>query len=109
MKHKFKPPAVGVYGQARETGVMGKGVSGVVGEGDGDGGLGVLGRGSQYGGYFAGGQAQIVLEPSLQAGPPTSGVHLPGELFFDINRNLFLCVDNADPAGTWKKVSLVDP
>jgi hypothetical protein len=45
--------------------------------------------GSEYGGHFSGGRAQIRLIPSNNSGPPPADGHLAGELFVDSQGTLF--------------------
>jgi hypothetical protein len=55
------------------------------------------------------GQAQVWLVPSTTAGAPKTGPHKRGELLLDSQGNLFLCIADSTstiPAGTWRKVVL---
>jgi len=103
----------GVWGRGR-TGVLGTSLDksgqqpgtgyGVVGEGMGSRGAGVLGRNSSgYGGKFEGGTAQLLLVPKGTAGKP-KGLHSKGELYLDSNATLFVCTASGFP-GTWRQVT----
>jgi hypothetical protein len=79
-------------------------VAGVVGIGDSN--TGVAGTStSAYGGAFQGGLAPLRLEPSTNAGRPTTGTHRMGEFYVDNNGVLYFCTANGTP-GTWKTVML---
>ena len=67
-------------------------------------GVGVLGSSnSGVGGVFAGGKAQLKLEPGATGtGKPTTGHHTKGELFMDSGGALFVCTANGTP-GTWRR------
>lgn len=63
-------------------------------------GTGVSGRSSSgYGGSFEGGVAQVHLVPSHAAVHPASGQ--PGDLFVDVNSNLWFCKGGT----TWKQLA----
>jgi hypothetical protein len=105
--------ATGVWGKGR-TGVLGSSQDiygqqtgtgdGVVGEGMGSRGAGVLGRNSKgYGGKFEGGTAQLLLVPQGTAGKP-KGLHSKGELYLDSNATLFVCTASGFP-GTWRQAT----
>jgi hypothetical protein len=91
----------GVYGQHTGSGY------GVVADGSGSSGAGVLGRNSSgYGGQFEGGKAQLMLKPGGSAGKP-GGSHTKGEIYMDSAGTLFVCVASTTSTTTakWKKVS----
>lgn len=88
----------GVTGRANAsagTGIFGESVSGV----------GVFGRGGQYGAIFEGGTAPLILHPAASSGHPVAGFHQVGELFVDSKGDLFYCKVSGSP-GTWFRVSL---
>jgi hypothetical protein len=112
----------GVFGENKDAvGVSGKGKIGVSGISSatgfpavhgrhtGPGGIGVRGDGPNdgYGGRFQGGKAQLRLVPSENTtGSPTTGTHSQGEIFMDLNANLFVCTDGGTP-GTWEQIAIV--
>ena len=69
-------------GRGTGTGVAGQSGSGIGVQGNSNSGLG---------GSFTGGQAPIALGAAGFAGPPTSGVHIQGELFVDSNGTIWVC------------------
>jgi len=114
------PTGHGVWGQSSQNaysgvfglhqGSSGDGVfgvalgnrAGVVGECAA--GAGVEGRGSRYGGKFAGSRAQLLLVPKGTTGRPRSGQHTKGEIYLDSAGTLFVCTKGGTP-GTWRKVT----
>jgi hypothetical protein len=72
-----------------------------------DSGTGVGGTGGQYGGYFAGGSAQLYLFPGGTPGAPTSGSHHQGEVYVD-DSGLFYTCKIAGTPGTWMQLSTTD-
>ena len=94
-----------VGGSTMGTGVVGTGGSvGVSGEGSDAGVRGESGKG--YGGFFQGGHAPLMLQPSNTEGHPNTGAHNMGELYVDKQGALYFCVASGTP-GTWKRVQLV--
>lgn len=74
------------------SGVVGSGAHiGVLGEGIGNTGIALYGRG---------GRAQLQLQRGLTAGIPTTGFHDAGEFYVDSNGRLFYCKAAGTP-GTW--------
>lgn len=73
--------------------------------GDSANGVGIRGKGGQYGAIFEGGIAPLRLNPASNSGAPTIGFHQMGEFFVDSNGDLFYCKVAGTP-GTWFKVSL---
>jgi hypothetical protein len=105
-------PAVSSWSKGSNTGVYGfsgagaAGPSphktGVCGVANMAGGTGVVGRAAAgRGGSFAGGKAQLRLQPSSAATHPTSGA--TGDLFLDSNKRLWFCLGGT----SWKRFSLV--
>jgi hypothetical protein len=77
----------------------GTGVSGVS-----NSGMAVQGTSaSGIGGQFAGGQAQLKLEPAGASGAPSSGAHAKGEIVLDLDAAVWVCVGNGTP-GTWVRL-----
>ncbi|HEV2237598.1 MAG TPA: hypothetical protein VGR57_13135, partial [Ktedonobacterales bacterium] len=76
----------------------GTGVSGNSGSGIGIQGNSVTG----LGGTFTGGQAPIALGLGFAPGAPTSGTHVKGEVYLDVNAVLWTCVAGGAP-GMWVK------
>jgi serine protease len=64
---------------------------------------GIVAIGGDYGVEAKGARAPLLLDPASGVGPPTSGDHLPGEIFLDANAALFQCVASGSP-GTWVRV-----
>jgi hypothetical protein len=111
---------IGVRGSSFDPtgiGVNGKGPTGVFGEGgftfEGNPNTGVKGIGrtgveglGDYGGKFAGSEAQLMLVPKGSAGKP-SGAHTKGEISMDSAGTLFICVasSTAAAAAKWRKVT----
>jgi hypothetical protein len=98
--------AFGIVGDgtgAAGAGILGRnsGGSGVQGEG----GNGVHGKAtSGYGGLFEGGKAQLKIAPKGTAGRPTTGAHSKGELYMDSAAALFVCTASGTP-GKWRRVT----
>jgi hypothetical protein len=64
-------------------------------------GPGVFGDGiSSYGVKAQGGLAPLLLVPATSAGPPTSGTHVLGELYVDLDGVQYRCAAAGTP-GTW--------
>ena len=57
-------------------------------------------HGAGYGAALEGGLAPLWLQPAGTPGPPTSGAHQLGELYFDVNGVQYRCVAAGTP-GTW--------
>ena len=74
-------------------------------EGSDVGGYGVVAQSNNgYGILAAGGLAPLILQGSLTVGPPTSGSHVPGELYVDANGAFYGCAVPGTP-GTWVRDS----
>lgn len=68
-------------------------------------GIGLLGVcNTGYGLVASGGVAPLQLEPSADAGAPTTGPHQRGELYVDNAGSLYLCTVSNTP-GTWTKLN----
>lgn len=98
------PWGIGVEGISTDGhGVSGSSVSSI-GVAGGGGTIGVSGGSlNGIGGYFAGGKAQLRLEPKGSRGKPASGSHSKGEIYMDSRGSLFVCTAGGTP-GTWKKI-----
>jgi hypothetical protein len=70
---------------------------------EGDGVFGLAGLGAS-GGFFAGTDVAISLDPLPSAGPPTPLVAFTGELNVDSNGVLWICIADGSP-GTWLRLS----
>jgi hypothetical protein len=92
----------GVFGRHIEPAEAGFGVSGAS---DSPLGAGVNGFSAGYGGQFSGDRAPLRLKPAAVAGHPTTELHQKGELFVDVNGDLFYCKVDGTP-GTWFRVQL---
>jgi hypothetical protein len=67
-------------------------------------GVGVVGLGQSGVGVYASGEhAAIQLGRTQTAGPPTTNLHVAGELVLDANADLYLCKATGTP-GTWKLI-----
>lgn len=87
----------GLYAKALSTGT---GVAGSSGSG-----IGVQGNSNTgIGGSFTGGQAPLALGLGTAAGAPTTGTHIAGEIYADVNATLFICVQGGAP-GIWNKIA----
>jgi SAM-dependent methyltransferase len=74
---------------------------GVLGESySGNGVTGVSSTG--YGGYFQG-ATPLYLSPASNPGAPTSGAHILGEVYVDINGIFYVCTTAGTP-GTWMQL-----
>jgi hypothetical protein len=85
----------GLNGTANSTGT---GVSG-----NSQSGIGIQGNSSTgIGASFTGGQAPLYLGQGVAPGAPTSGTHVKGEVYLDLNAVLWTCVAGGTP-GAWVK------
>jgi hypothetical protein len=50
----------------------------------------------------------LLLGPATTAGPPTSGTHSQGEVYVDVNGDVFVCTAAGSP-GTWRQFTLAAP
>ncbi len=105
----------GLYGVTNSgNGATGAGLSGTANTGVGVAGMSAAGIAvsgnstTGLGGSFTGGQAPIALGLSGSAGAPTTGSHVGGEVFGDVNGELWVCVASGSP-GSWTKVAHLAP
>ena len=93
--------AISAHTPTSGTAISGSGdgtASGIFGHGvNGDGVVGSSGTG--YALHGTGGAAQLRLAPGDAAGPPSSGAHLLGEVYMDLNGAAWLCVAAGSPGG----------
>lgn len=100
-----------VNNDATGTGVLGEAYNGVSGYNGTGAGAGVIGS-SKFGyGVRAHGRAtttraQLFLdaEATMASPPSRADYHLPGELYFDVNNELWACVVSGYP-GTWRRLA----
>jgi hypothetical protein len=92
----------GVYADGGTAG--GTGVIAVVDSNSGNGIRATSGFTSGYGATLSGRSAPLHLEPATTAGAPTTGTHLRGDLYVDVNGNLFFCKVSGTP-GIWKQIA----
>jgi hypothetical protein len=72
---------------------------------EGDGIFGLAGFGAS-GGFFAGTDVAISLDPTSSPGPPTPSTAFKGELNVDSNGVLWICIVDGSPGpGTWIRLS----
>jgi hypothetical protein len=72
---------------------------------EGDGIFGLAGFGAS-GGFFAGTDVAISLDPTSLPGPPTPSAAFKGELNVDSNGVLWICIADGSPGpGTWIRLS----
>jgi hypothetical protein len=57
-------------------------------------------QGAGYGATFAGGLAPVLISPAATTGPPTTGAHALGELYYDADGLAWRCWDAGTP-GEW--------
>lgn len=89
--------AIGVRGES----TIGVGVAGVVTTGQAVRGVSTKGLD-----LVAGGSGRVLLVPSANGGPPTSGTYSRGEMIRDSAGAMWLCVSTGTP-GTWRRVVTV--
>jgi len=70
----------------------------------GTGLVGFTGDAGAYGGEFFGGLAELRLRPGGAAPPTLTDAHQAGELYEDVDANLWICVAAGTP-GTWRLLS----
>jgi len=62
--------------------------------------LSCINQGAGYGATFAGGLAPVLISPAATTGPPTTGAHALGELYYDADGLAWRCWDAGTP-GEW--------